>query len=124
MLEMYAEDAVFDMSVVFTDAAPARGSEEIVRYWKELQETWGGGIRSDPLNLFDLGNRRAVLEVRLWARARRAVSRSICASPSSTTSAQTGRSFALGFPDVATAISAAESSATLPDAEGSNARSS
>jgi ketosteroid isomerase-like protein len=68
MLEMYAEDAVFDVSAVFTDVAPVRGHENMLRYWKELRETWGGGMRSDPLELLDLGHGRYVLEVRLWGK--------------------------------------------------------
>jgi ketosteroid isomerase-like protein len=65
MLEMYAEDAVFDMSAVFTDDAPVRGHRDIVRYWMELRETWGGGMRLDPLDLVDLGDGRYVLDLRL-----------------------------------------------------------
>ena len=49
MLEMYSEDAVFDVSDVFTDVAPVRGHEDMLCYWRELRETWGGGLRSDPL---------------------------------------------------------------------------
>jgi ketosteroid isomerase-like protein len=71
MLEMYAEDAVFDMSAVFTDDAPARGHQNIVRYWMELRETWGGGMRLDPLDLFDLEDGRYVLDLRLWGKGTR-----------------------------------------------------
>jgi ketosteroid isomerase-like protein len=66
MLEMYAEDAVFDLSAVFTDVAPVRGHQDMLRYWKELQETWGGGIRTEPLEFFDLGHGRYVLDLRIW----------------------------------------------------------
>ena len=66
MLEMYAEDAVFDVSAVFTDDPPVRGHEEMRRSWKRLQETWGGGMRLDPLELLDLGDRGYVLDLRLW----------------------------------------------------------
>ena|ERR671933_2939482 len=71
MLEPYAEDAVFDTSAVFTDAEPVRGHENIVGYWKDLQETWGGGLRVDPIELFDLGAGRVVLDVRLWGKGTR-----------------------------------------------------
>ena len=68
MLEMYAEDAVFDVSAVFTDVAPVRGHRDMLRYWKELQETWGGGMRMDPLEVFDLGDGHYVLDIRLWGK--------------------------------------------------------
>ena len=42
MLDTYAEDAVFDVSAVFTDVAPMRGSKSIRRYWETLRETWDG----------------------------------------------------------------------------------
>ena len=66
MLEIYAEDAVFDVSAVFTDVAPTHGHQDMLRYWKELRETWGGGMRADPLELLDVGDGRYVLDVRLW----------------------------------------------------------
>jgi ketosteroid isomerase-like protein len=68
MLEPYAEDAVFDMSGVFTDSEPARGREAMLRAWHELRDTWGGGVRMDPIELYDLGDRRFVLDVRLWGK--------------------------------------------------------
>jgi len=71
MLEMYAEDAVFDMSSVFTDAAPVRGHRDMRRYWIELRETWGGGMRLDPLDLFELEDGRYVLDLRLWGKGSR-----------------------------------------------------
>ena len=71
MVEPYAQDAVFDLSEVFTDSAPVRGHEEILRSWRELRETWGGGVRLDPLELFDVGDRRLVLDVRLWGKGTR-----------------------------------------------------
>ena len=39
MEQMYAEDAVFDVSAVFTDVPPLRGKDQIRRYWHELRET-------------------------------------------------------------------------------------
>jgi ketosteroid isomerase-like protein len=71
MLEMYAEDAVFDVSAVFTDVAPVRGHEDMLRYWQELRETWGGGMRTDPLNVLDLGDGRYVLDLRLHGKGTR-----------------------------------------------------
>jgi ketosteroid isomerase-like protein len=65
MLEMYAEDAVFDVSAVFTDVPPARGHADMLSYWKELRETWGGGMRTEPIEVYDLGDGRYVLDLRL-----------------------------------------------------------
>jgi ketosteroid isomerase-like protein len=70
MLEMYAEDAVFDVSAVFTDVAPMRGTEEIRRYWSTLRDTWDG-LRIDPLQGFDLGEGRLVIDQRMWAKGAR-----------------------------------------------------
>jgi hypothetical protein len=70
MQAMYAEDAVFDVSAVFTDVAPVRGHENMRRYWNELWEIWGG-LRLDPLEAFDVGDRRYVVEVRLWGKGKR-----------------------------------------------------
>ena len=66
MLDGYAEDAVFDVSHVFTDVEPIQGSEAIRRYWGTLRETWDG-LRIDPLRGYDLGNNLVVLEQRMWA---------------------------------------------------------
>ena len=71
MLEMYADDAEFDLSAVFTDDGPVRGHDAMRRRWKRLQETWGGGIRVDPIELLDAGNDRYVLDVRLWGKGTR-----------------------------------------------------
>ena len=49
MLEIYAKDAMFDVSAVFTDVAPVRGDENIRRYRKELRETWAGGSARSQL---------------------------------------------------------------------------
>ena len=110
MLEPYAEDAVFDTSAVFTDAEPARGRENIVRYWKELQETWGGGLRVDPIELFDLGDGRVVLDVRLWGKGTRSdvgVDQRFAILYEVGDHAKISRARLL--PDVATAVSIAES---------------
>jgi ketosteroid isomerase-like protein len=112
MQDMYAEDAVFDVSGVFTDVAPMRGHQNMRRYWNELRETWEG-VRIDPLEGFDLGDGRYVVEVRLWGKGQRS-------------GAEVDQRFAFLytlrredgkviraqlFPDVAAAISVAESSA-------------
>ena len=70
MLEPYAKDAVFDLSGVFTDIEPVRGHENMRRSWSKLRETWDG-LHTDPLELFDAGNARYVLDVRLWGRGQR-----------------------------------------------------
>jgi ketosteroid isomerase-like protein len=70
MQERYAEDAVFDVSAVFTDVAPMRGHRNMRRYWSELRETWAG-IRIDPVEAFDLGDGRYVVDLRLWGKGQR-----------------------------------------------------
>ena len=110
MQEPYAEDAVFDVSAVFTDVAPMRGRQDMLRYWHELQETWEG-MRLDPLEVLDAGNGHYVVDMRLWGKGQRS-------------GAQVDQRFALLYtvrpdgkvvyarllPDVSTAISVAESS--------------
>jgi ketosteroid isomerase-like protein len=71
MMEPYAQDAVFDLSAVFTDSSPARGHHDIRLLWQELRETWGGGVRHDPLELLEVGDRQYVLEVRMWGKGTR-----------------------------------------------------
>ena len=83
MQDMYAEDGVFDISAVFTDVAPIRGHQAMRRYWDELWETWEG-IRLDPLEVFDVGEGRYVVDVRLWGKGKRSGVRSINASLTST----------------------------------------
>jgi ketosteroid isomerase-like protein len=70
MLEPYAEDAVFDISAVFTDVAPVRGGQEMRRSWYELRQTWDG-LRLDPVELLDAGDGRYVVDLRLWGKGRR-----------------------------------------------------
>jgi ketosteroid isomerase-like protein len=65
MLDLFADDAVFDVSAVFTDVAPAQGRDEIRRYWRTLRETWQD-IRLDPIEGFDIDGRRFVIEQR-WS---------------------------------------------------------
>ena len=66
MLELYAQDAVFDVSRVFTDVTPLHGADDIRRYWETLRETWDG-LRIDPIRGFDVGDDRVVVEQRMWA---------------------------------------------------------
>ena len=66
----YAEDGEFDVSEVFTDTQPFRGHESMRRYWDEMWETWEG-IRMDPLEVFDVGGGRFVVDVRLWGKGKR-----------------------------------------------------
>jgi ketosteroid isomerase-like protein len=113
MEEMYAEDAMLDVSAVFTDIAPMRGKEDIRRYWYELRETWAG-LRLDPVEVLDVGDGRYVADLRLWGKGKRS-------------GAEVEQHFAFLYtfrpedgkairirmlPDVATALSEAESSAT------------
>jgi len=110
MLEPYCEDAVFDTSAVFTDTEPARGRDAIVRYWKELQETWGGGLRIDPIELIDVGDGRLALDIRLCGRGTRSdveVDQRFAILYDFHDDGKVSRARLL--PDVATAISIAES---------------
>lgn len=66
MLEMYAEDAVFDVSAVFPDVAPMYGRKQIRDYWETFRETWEG-VRIDPLEGFILDDGRWVVDQRMWA---------------------------------------------------------
>ena len=114
MLEMYAEDAVFDVSAVFTDDPPARGHQDLLRSWKRLQETWGGGIRVDPLDLLDLGDGRYVLDARLSATGTRSgieVDQRFAFLYDLRTDGKITR--ARLFPDLATALSVAKSPPTI-----------
>jgi len=70
MQDSYAEDGEFDMSAVFTDTTPFRGHESMRRQWDEMWETWEG-IRMDPLEVFDIGRGRFVVDVRLWGKGKR-----------------------------------------------------
>jgi ketosteroid isomerase-like protein len=112
MLEMYAENAVFDVSAVFTDVAPMEGHQDIRRYWGTLRETWEG-IRIDPLEAFDVGQGRLVVDQRMWATGQRsgievdqrfAMLYTVRPEDGKFTHAQL-------LPDLATAISMAEASA-------------
>jgi ketosteroid isomerase-like protein len=112
MLEMYARDAVFDVSEVFTDVAAARGHDDILRYWRELRETWGGGLRSDPLEMLVVGDGQLVLGVRLWGKGTRSgVEINQRFAFLYTIDAEGKVSRAQLFPDMQAALAAAESPA-------------
>jgi ketosteroid isomerase-like protein len=70
MLEPYAEDAVFDLSAVFTDSEPVQGHRNMRRSWYELRETWDG-LRLDPHGVLDVGDGRYVADLRLWGKGKR-----------------------------------------------------
>ena len=70
MQDMYAEDGEFDLSAVFTDTTPYRGHESMRRFWDETWEAWEG-FRMDPLEVFELGHGRFVVDVRLWGKGKR-----------------------------------------------------
>jgi ketosteroid isomerase-like protein len=70
MQDMYAEDGEYDMSAVFTDTTPFRGHESMRRQWDEMWIAWEG-IRMDPLEVFDLGGGRFVVDMRLWGKGKR-----------------------------------------------------
>jgi ketosteroid isomerase-like protein len=114
MLEMYAEDAVLDVSAVFTDVAPMRGHENMRRYWNELRETWGGGMRLDPLEVLDVGDGRYVVDLRLWGKGTRSgIEVDQRFAFLHTLRLEDGKIIrAQLLPDVAAAISVAESSAS------------
>jgi ketosteroid isomerase-like protein len=69
MQQMYAEDAVLDVSAVFTDVGPMRGHDDMLGYWLELRETWAG-LRLDPIEVLDVGNGRYVVDLRLSGKGR------------------------------------------------------
>ncbi len=70
MQDMYDEDGELDLSAVFTDTRPYRGRESMRRVWDDMWETWAG-VRMDPLEVFDVGHRRYVVDVRLWGKGKR-----------------------------------------------------
>lgn len=112
MLEPYAEDGVFDLSAVFTDIAPVQGHDEMLRCWRGMRETWAG-IRIDPLEVLEVCDRRFVVELRLWGKGTQSGAEVDQRFAFVYTLRDDGRIVrAQLFPDVATAISAAEASAT------------
>lgn len=115
MQDRYAEDGVFDVSAVFTDVAPMRGHKNMRRYWNELRETWEG-IRVEPLEAFDIGDGRYVVDLRLWGKGQRSgVEVDQRFAMLYTFRPQDGKIIrAELLPDVAAAISVAELSASQP----------
>jgi ketosteroid isomerase-like protein len=109
MLSLYSEDAVFDVSAVFTDTEPLRGSDAILRYWETFRETWDG-IRVEPIDGVVLDDGRLLVEQRMWATGTRsgievdqrvAMLYRIRPEDEKVTHARL-------FPDMATALAAAE----------------
>jgi ketosteroid isomerase-like protein len=115
MLEPYAEDAVFDLSAVFTDAEPVQGHGSMRRSWSELRETWDG-LRLDPIEVFEVGDGLYAVDLRLCGKGKRS-------------GAEVDQRFAMLYdvrpedgkviraqllPNLAAAISMAESSAAEP----------
>jgi ketosteroid isomerase-like protein len=113
MQDMYAEDAVFDISAVFTDSPPMHGHEEMRRYWEELRGIWAG-LRTDPIEAFDVGDQRYAVDLRLWGKGEQSgVEVDQRFGAIYTFRADDGKiTHNQLFPNVATAISAAESSAS------------
>jgi ketosteroid isomerase-like protein len=110
MQEPYAEDAVFDVSAVFSDVAPMRGREAMLRYWHELRETWEG-MRLDPLDVLDAGDGHYVVDMHLWGKGQRSGAEVDQRFAFLYTVGSDGKvTYARLLPDVATAISVAESS--------------
>jgi ketosteroid isomerase-like protein len=70
MQDAYAVDGEVDLSAVFMDTKPIRGHESMRRYWDEVWETWEG-VRMDPLEVFDVGGGRFVVDVRWWGKGKR-----------------------------------------------------
>ena len=111
MEEMYAEDTEFDPSAVFTDIAPMRGKANIRRYWEDLRHTWAG-LRLDPVEVFDVGDGRYVTDLRLWGKGKRSgaeVEQRLALLYDMRPDGKVRRVQML--PDMAAAMSAAESSA-------------
>ena len=88
MQEMYAEDAVLDVSAVFTDVGPIRGHDSMLGYWLELRDTWAG-LRLDPIEVLDVGDGRYVVDLRLSGKGRSSGADSISGSLFSTRCAGT-----------------------------------
>jgi ketosteroid isomerase-like protein len=111
MADMYAEDARFDVSAVFSDTAPMRGRRELIRYWTELRETWAG-LRQDPIEAWALGDERYVVELRMSGKGSRSGAEVDQRFAMLYVFDETGKvASASLFPDVAAATSAAETSA-------------
>jgi ketosteroid isomerase-like protein len=68
MQDMYAEDGEFDVSAVFTDTPPFKGHGSM-RQWDAMWTAWEG-IRLDPIEVFNAGSGRFVVDIRLWGKGR------------------------------------------------------
>lgn len=110
MQEPYAENAVFDVSAVFTDVAPMQGNDNMRRYWSELRETWEG-LRLDPLEVLEVADGRYAVDLRLWGKgARSGIEVEQRFAFLYTVRPEDGKvTHAQLFPDLAAAIAAAES---------------
>ena len=87
----------------------------MLRYWRELRETWGGGLCSDPLEMLKVGDGQLVLGVRLWGKGTRSGVEIDQRFAFLYTIDPTGKvSRAQLFPDLEAALAAAQSSATQP----------
>jgi ketosteroid isomerase-like protein len=62
MLEIYAEDAVLDVSRIFLDENPRQGREDVRAYWDQMWDI-SGGMRGDPVEVLDVGDGRYVVVV-------------------------------------------------------------
>jgi ketosteroid isomerase-like protein len=112
MLEMYAEDAVIDNSEIFLDHTRVQGHAALVAYWQQLRETWGGGVRLDPTEMFVLDDGLLVLECRFTGTGTRSGIEIGQRLAFLYTVRPDGKiTEARLFPDARTAISAAESAA-------------
>jgi ketosteroid isomerase-like protein len=70
MLDLYAEDGELDLSAVFTDMSPYRGHESMRRQLDAMWEAWEG-VKMDPLEVFDVGGGRFVVDLRWWGKGKR-----------------------------------------------------
>jgi ketosteroid isomerase-like protein len=70
MLDEFAEDGELDLTEVFPDTSVFRGHENMRQQIGEFWEVWEG-IRMDPLEIFDLGGGRIVVDLRLWGKGKR-----------------------------------------------------
>ena len=70
MVDEYAEDGELDFSRVFTGMPAFRGHESLRRQIEEFWETWEG-VRMDPLDVWDIGGGRFVVDLRFWGKGRR-----------------------------------------------------
>lgn len=70
MAELYSEDGVVDVTHAFPDGEIARGREQVQALLDEWWEIWEG-VRLDTLDVLDVGDGRAVADVRFWGRGKR-----------------------------------------------------